>query len=79
MKDSGFVKINSVNPLCLIIGETDGYIEESNRNKYLTFASTEKDKKSIRKTYKANKILKLPMLTIGLFLKRMVNTIHKFF
>ena len=30
MKDSDHVKINSVNPLNLIIGEVDGYIEESN-------------------------------------------------
>ena len=36
MKDSDFVKINSVNPLYLIIGEIYGYIEESNENKYLT-------------------------------------------
>ena len=28
MKESDYVKINSVNPLYLIIGETDGYIEE---------------------------------------------------
>ena len=28
-----------------MIGEVDGYIEESNGNKYLTFASTDKNKK----------------------------------
>ena len=28
MKDSDYVKINSVNPLYLIIGEVDGYFEE---------------------------------------------------
>ena len=28
MKESDYVKINSVNPLYLIIGETDGYIDE---------------------------------------------------
>ena len=28
MKDSDYVKINSVNPLYLIINELDGYIEE---------------------------------------------------
>ena len=37
--------INSVNPLYLMISEVDGYIEEKNRNKYLTFASTDKNKK----------------------------------
>ena len=36
--------INSVNALYLIIGEVDGYIEESDGNKYLTFASTNKKK-----------------------------------
>ena len=38
MKGSDHVKINSVNPLYLIIGELDGYIETNNGNKYLTFA-----------------------------------------
>ena len=33
-----------------MIGEVDGYIEkESNRNKYLTFASNEKNKKVLEK------------------------------
>ena len=36
--------INSINPLYLMIGEVDGYIEEINGNKYLTFASTDKKK-----------------------------------
>ena len=45
MKDSDPVKINSVNPLYLIIGEVDGDIEKNNKNKYLTFASTDKNKK----------------------------------
>ena len=31
---SNYVSINSVNPLYLIIGKKDGYIEESNGNKY---------------------------------------------
>ena len=51
MKDSDHVKINSVNPLSLIIGEVDRYIEESNGNKYLTFAYT--GKKSVAKICKA--------------------------
>ena len=49
IKDSDYVKINSVNPSYLIIGEVDGYIEESNGNKYLTFPSTEKNKKVLEK------------------------------
>ena len=51
MRDSDRVKINSVNSLYLIIGEVDGYIEENNENKCLIFASTDKNKKSIRKVY----------------------------
>ena len=30
MKDSEYVKINSVNPLYLIVNEADGYIKEEN-------------------------------------------------
>ena len=41
MKDSDYVKINSVNPFYLIIGEIGGCIEEINGNKYLTLASME--------------------------------------
>ena len=46
----GCENINSVNPLYLMIGEVDGYIEcssteENNENEYLTFASTEKKAK----------------------------------
>ena len=37
VKDSDYVKINSVNPLYLIISEADGYIKEKNRSKYLVF------------------------------------------
>ena len=52
MKDSDHVEINSVNLLYLIIGEVDGYIEENNGNKYLTFASTDKDKTLLEKYIK---------------------------
>ena len=51
MKDSDHVKIDSVNPLNLIISEVDGYTDESNGNKDLTFAYT--DKKSDTKICKA--------------------------
>ena len=36
-----------------MIGEVDGYIEGNNGNKYLTFASTEKKQRSIRKVCKS--------------------------
>ena len=43
MKDSDYVKINSVNSLYLIIDKADGYTEK-NGNKYLTFACANKNK-----------------------------------
>ena len=42
-------KINSVNQLYVIIGEADGYIEEKDENKYLIFASTDKNKEVLEK------------------------------
>ena len=41
MKDSNYVEINSVNPLYLIIGETDAYREEKNGDKYSNLVSTD--------------------------------------
>ena len=46
---SDYENLSSVNPLYLTIGEVDGYIEENNENKCLTFASTEKNKKVLEK------------------------------
>ena len=40
---SDYESINNVNPLYTIIGEADGYIEEKHGNKYLIFASTDKN------------------------------------
>ena len=48
MKNSDYVKINSVNPLYLIVDEADGYIKEKNGNKHLTFASTDKSKELLK-------------------------------
>ena len=42
-------KFNIVNPLYLIIGKADGYIEENNENKYLIFTSTYGNKKVLAK------------------------------
>ena len=36
-EDSYYVKINSVNPLYLIVTKVDGYINEKNGCKYLVF------------------------------------------
>ena len=49
MKDSDYVKINSVNPLYLIIDRMDGYTEEKNGNKYLILTSTDKNKEVLIK------------------------------
>ena len=37
---SDYESISGVNPLYFIVGEVGGFMEESNRNKYLFFAST---------------------------------------
>ena len=65
MKDSDHVKTNSVNPLYLIIAEVDGYIEENNGNKYLTFASTDKNKKVLEKYAKLSHEIKYHIQTIN--------------
>ena len=49
VKDSDYVKSNTVNHLHLIINEVDGYFEEINRNKYLTLVFTNKNKEVLTK------------------------------
>ena len=49
IKDSKYVKINSVNPLCLIFKKINGYFEEINESKYLTLVPTNESKEKIRK------------------------------
>ena len=44
IKDSKYVKINSVNPLYLIFNKVNGYFEEINGNKYLTIVPTNESK-----------------------------------
>ena len=44
-----YENINSVNVHYPIIGDVDGYIEENNENKYLNFASIDKNKKILEK------------------------------
>ena len=61
---SDYENINSVNPLYLIIGDADGYIEENNGNKYLTFASTDKNKKVLEKYTKLWDEIKYHIQTI---------------
>ena len=48
MKNSDYINIHSVKILYRIIGEADGYIKEKNGKKYLTFASTNKNKEVLK-------------------------------
>ena len=45
IRDSEYVKINSVNRLYLIFNKVNGYFEKVNRNKYLTLVPTNESKK----------------------------------
>ena len=49
----------------LIIGEADGYIEESNGDRYLIFASTDKSKELLEKYTKLWYEIKYPIKTIN--------------
>ena len=49
MKDSDYVKINSVNPLYLIISEVRGHIKEKNGSKYLVFHSADENYEVLKK------------------------------
>ena len=42
-------KINSVNPLYLLVGEIDGFIEEKQGNKYLNIAFTDSNSEVLKK------------------------------
>ena len=46
-KDSKYLKTNSLNPLYLIINNMSGYLEEINKNKYLTVVPANKRKEII--------------------------------
>ena len=49
MKDLDNVNIHSANPLYFITDKADKYTEESNGNKYLTLASTDKNKDTLKR------------------------------
>ena len=48
IEDSKYIKINSVNPLYLIINKVNGYFEEINKNKYLMLVSTNESNEKIK-------------------------------
>ena len=49
IKDSKYVKINSVNTLCLMFNRISGYFQEINGNKYLTLVPTNESEEKIKK------------------------------
>ena len=49
IKDSKYVKINSVNPLYFIFNKVNGYFQEMNGNKCLTLVTTNENKEKIKK------------------------------
>ena len=48
-KTADYENIYSVNPLYLIIGEVDGFIEEENESKYSVFDSEDKNREVLEK------------------------------
>ena len=44
IKSLSYAKINSVDPLYIVIDKLNGYIEENNKNKYLTLVPTDESK-----------------------------------
>ena len=66
MEDSDHVKVNSVNPLYIIINEVEGSIsEKKNGNEYLTFVTTDKNKKVLEKYLKIWDEIKYHIQTIN--------------
>ena len=51
IKDSRYVKINSVNSLNVIFSKVNGYCKEINENKYLTLVPTNVSKGNIKKIW----------------------------
>ena len=49
MKDSKYLKINSVNYLYLIFSKVNGYFEKINGNKYLMLVAINESKEKIKK------------------------------
>ena len=62
---SDYENIHSINPLYLIISEADGYIKEKNGNKYLIFASIDKNKEVLKKYTELWDKIKYLIKTIG--------------
>ena len=64
MKSLDHANIDCKNYLYLIFNHVDGYIEESNGNKYLIFASTDKNKEILEKYTKIWNEIQIQIKTI---------------
>ena len=62
---SEYENITSVNPLYLIINDVDGYIEENDKNKYLSFTFTKNNKEVLKKDIKLWDEVKYHIQTIN--------------
>ena len=51
-KPDDYENIYSLNPLCLMIGEVEGFIEEKNGSKYLVFELGDENKEILKKLEK---------------------------
>ena len=66
MKSLDYVNIESANRLYLVFNNVNGYIEESNENKYFIFVSTKKNKEVLRKYTKLWDEIKNQIETINI-------------
>ena len=65
VKNSDYVKINSVNPLYLIISDVDGYIKEKQGSKYLVFDSVNENNEVLKKHAELWYVIKNEIETIN--------------
>ena len=56
IEELSYRTISSINPLYLIINKTNGYIEESNANRYLTLVPTDEIKDTLERYEKTSEI-----------------------
>ena len=56
IKDSKYIKINSVNHLYLIFSKVNGYFEEINKTEYLTLVPTNENKGITKKYAKVKSV-----------------------
>ena len=65
IKDFDYVKVNSVNPLYLMIREVDGYIKEKSGSEYLVFDSANENNEIIKKYAGLRYVIKNEIETIN--------------